>query len=427
MWVNASGTGEHLPWGLAWRLATGQLLSWGILYYAFTVVVGPMQAATGWSRSFLNAGLALGLLTWGVGACGVGWWIQRRGGRGIMALASVVGGGALVLMGCATSPPAYLAAWFLLGLAMAGLLYEPAFAVIVSCFGPHYRRGITLVTLVGGLAGTVFIPLTQWAIDHLGWREALILLGVLQIAICGPLHGLGLPGRVVRGQGPGSGIRGEASVLFGVEWRGLGRDFGDRRFIGLAIWFSAHGAAVTGLTFQLVPVLRANGVSTAEILLTMALVGPMQLVGRLALAATGDRSSSIHAGAWAMAGLAVSIVVLLALPPTRVSLALFAVLFGAGNGVLTIVRGAVVAETFGPARYAEIAGALALPTVAAKAAAPLLLAMAWDGVSAPEVIVLTVLALIACGVVGLCVVARTGGHVMHDAMPVRCPNDLRPL
>src|SRR5690606_21242972 len=140
-----------LPWGLAWRLAFGQLLAWGALYYAFTVVVGPMQATTGWSRELLNAGLSIGLLTWGLLALPAGVWLQRHGGRSLMAGASLLGGGGLIVMGSGVGPFGYLGAWLLLGAAMAGLLYEPAFAVVTRAFGEHYRRGIILITLVGGL------------------------------------------------------------------------------------------------------------------------------------------------------------------------------------------------------------------------------------------------------------------------------------
>ena len=182
-----AGAAATLPWALAWRLAVGQICAWGILYYAFTVVVGPMQAGTGWSRTFLNSGLSLGLLAWGVFALPVGAWIQRRGGRELMALASALGGAGLVLMGLSEQRGLYVLAWLMLGMAMAGLLYDAAFAVVTQAFGEHYRRGITLITLVGGLASTVFVPLAQLAVDQLGWRYALVALGVFHAVLGVPL------------------------------------------------------------------------------------------------------------------------------------------------------------------------------------------------------------------------------------------------
>ena len=146
--AETQGPSPGLPWGLAWRLAVGQIVAWGILYYAFTVVVGPMGAGTGWSRPFLNLGLTIGLLAWGAGAYPVGRWIQRHGARDLMAFANVLGGFALALMGLTGSPRLYLVAWALLGIAMAGALYEPAFAAVTAAFGASYRRGIVLITRV---------------------------------------------------------------------------------------------------------------------------------------------------------------------------------------------------------------------------------------------------------------------------------------
>lgn len=108
----ANAPPARLPWGLAWRLAIGQIVAWGILYYAFTVVVGPMQAATGWSRPFLNGGISLGLLACGLFSLPVGAWIQRRGGRGLMALSSLLGGAALALIAI-PHQVVYIVAWLL--------------------------------------------------------------------------------------------------------------------------------------------------------------------------------------------------------------------------------------------------------------------------------------------------------------------------
>lgn len=389
--------GGALPWGLAWRLAAGQITAWGILYYAFTVVVGPMQAGTGWSRMFLNAGVSLGLLAWGVLALPVGAWIQRRGGRGVMTVAAGLGGAALVLMGAVVDPVVYVSAWLLLGAAMAGMLYDTAFAVVTQAFGPQYRRGITLITLVGGLASTVFIPLAQLAVDHLGWRGALVVLGVLHAGVGVPLHWLGVP----RWRAPaGVSAARPWRERWPAWWRELRRDVGDPRFVGLAVWFTGHAAAFTGLIFQLVPALQASGAPNATILQAIAIIGPMQVLGRFVLTTRGNHFSTLWVGHWAMAALLGAALILLVLPPTLPWLAAFALLFGLGNGVLTILRGTAIAELFGRERYPELNGVLSAPAVLAKAASPLVLAGLWSAVG--EVCV------VFAGVV-LCVLASAGG------------------
>ena len=404
------GRDAQLPWGLAWRMAFGQIVAWGIGYYAFTVVVGPMQTGTGWSRTFLNGGLSLGLLAWGICAFPVGAWIQRRGGRAVMALASGMGGAGLVLMGAWPHPVAYVMAWLLLGAALAGMLYDSAFAVVTAAFGAHYRRGITLITLVGGLASTVFIPLAQFAVDRLGWQGALVALGLAQIMIGVPLHRWGIPRWISAAEAqPDSGGAGRTSMAWRLRfwWSAFRRDITDTRFVGLAIWFTAHAAAFTGLIFQLVPILQASGVSNATMLQAIALIGPMQVLGRFLLTTRGNHFSTLRVGRWAMGGLTAAILVLLLLPPQLLWLGAFAVLFGLSNGVLTILRGTAIAELFGRERYAELNGALSAPAVLAKAAAPLALAGLWSGSGEPKTVFAAVLSFVLLGAVGLALVTRS--------------------
>lgn len=394
-----------LPWALAWRLAAGQLVAWGILYYTFTVVVGPMQADTGWSRAFLNTGLSLGLLAWGLAAVPVGQWIQHRGGRGLMTLASAAGGGALVTLGLTDSPALYLGAWLVLGSSLAGALYDPAFAVVTAAFGPHYRRGITLLTLVGGLASTVFVPLAQFSVDHLGWRHACVALGLFQILLGVPLHAWGIPPFVRDPARPPPGARPWPQRL-AAWWIEFRRDLTEPRFVGLALWFTAHSAVFTGLIFQLVPMLQARGASNSDIVRAGAVIGPLQVVARFLLAARAAEFSTLRIGRWTIAGTLAALAVLLLLPPDFGWLALFAALFGASNGVSTILRGTAIAELFGRERYAALNGALSAPAVVGRASAPLLLAGLWTATGEPRSVVAALFVVMLAGAAGLLLTAR---------------------
>ena len=394
-----------LPWALAWRLAAGQLVAWGILYYTFTVVVGPMQADTGWSRAFLNTGLSLGLLAWGLAAVPVGQWIQHRGGRGLMTLASAAGGGALVTLGLTDSPALYLGAWLVLGSSLAGALYDPAFAVVTAAFGPHYRRGITLLTLVGGLASTVFVPLAQFSVDHLGWRHACVALGLFQILLGVPLHAWGIPPFVRDPARPPPGARPWPQRL-AAWWIEFRRDLTEPRFVGLALWFTAHSAVFTGLIFQLVPMLQARGASNSDIVRAVAVIGPLQVVARFLLAARASEFSTLRIGRWTIAGTLAALAVLLLLPPDFGWLALFAALFGASNGVSTILRGTAIAELFGRERYAALNGALSAPAVVGRASAPLLLASLWTATGEPRSVVAALFVVMLAGAAGLLLTAR---------------------
>src|SRR5437867_4477623 len=190
----ATHTHRSHPWVMVWTMAVAQVISWGTLFYAFSLFVVPMQESLGWSRPLLNGTLSLGLLSTGLVAFPVGAWIDRHGGRSVMTLGSLAGGLLLLAWARVDTPWAFYLIWVLIGITMAGVLYEPAFAVITAVFGPDARRGITALTLVGGFASTVFMPLTQLLIRAIGWRQTLLVLGGLNLAVCLPLHALWVPG-----------------------------------------------------------------------------------------------------------------------------------------------------------------------------------------------------------------------------------------
>ena len=202
---------RHHPWVMVWTMAVAQVISWGTLYYAFSLFVVPMQESLGWSRPMLNGALSLGLLCTGVVAFPVGAWIDRHGGRSVMTIGSLAGGLLLLAWSQVETPWGFYVLWALIGATMAGVLYEPAFAVLTDVFGPEARRGITALTLVGGFASTVFMPLTQLLIATLGWRHALLVLGAFNLAVCLPLHVLFVPGHTT--SQPRSTVRGPGERL----------------------------------------------------------------------------------------------------------------------------------------------------------------------------------------------------------------------
>jgi hypothetical protein len=155
------------------------------------------------------------------------------------------------------------------------------------------------------------------------------------------------------------------------------------------------------LIFHLVPILQARGVADGSIVKTIALIGPLQVLGRFVLTAHARSFSTLRVGRYAMAGLVAAMLILILFPPSAIWLALFAVTFGAANGISTILRGTAVAELFGRERYAELSGALSAPSVLAKAAAPLVLAQVWIATDRPQAVLVVVLAAMAIGGVGL--------------------------
>ena len=302
---------RHHPWVMVWTMAVAQVISWGTLFYAFSLFVVPMQESLGWSRPLLNGALSLGLLSTGVVAFPVGAWIDRHGGRGVMTLGSLAGGLLLLAWAQVETPWAFYLIWALIGASMAGVLYEPAFAVITATFGPDARRGITAMTLVGGFASTVFMPVTQLLIAAVGWRQALLVLGGLNLVVCLPLHALFVPGAPASHPPEAPPEAGEPSTTQEMTPCCAAGSSGAWRS-GLR----PTNAAQSALIFQFVPLLTTWGVETATILTSVAIIGPMQVAGRVVLMLFSARLGTREIGMAMTVLLPAAILALLFLPHT---------------------------------------------------------------------------------------------------------------
>jgi MFS family permease len=380
-------------WGVITALGIAQIISWGSLYYAFSFLIEPLQAAAGASKSTVVGAFSLGLLIAGLLTVPVGALIDRAGGRGVMTAGSLAAAGLLALLSRTDSVLMLYVAWVGLGATMAATLYDPAFAVLTKMFRANYRRAIAALTLFGGFASTVFWPLTEFLIAQLGWRDALLVLGATNLLICAPLHWWVVPARAAPTATQQTGVA--ASGQFRVALR-------TPMFYLLTLSFVGNILVFSAVSVHLMLMLQAKGLTAAHAALVGAMVGPMQVAGRVIEIAFGARLSPRAVGVIAMALLPASLLVLLMAGTNASLLLLFALLYGAGNGVMTIVRGAIAAEVFGREAYGAINGAMAAPVVVAKAAGPLVAALALTALGNYD---RTLLMLVAIGVAAVAVFA----------------------
>ena len=358
---------SRAPWRLVWALGVTEIVSWGSLYYAFSVLLLPMERDLSWDRSTLVGAFSLGMLCTGLGSWPAGALIDRYGGRTLMSLGSLAAAGLLALLAHTHSVVPFYLIWMGLGFAMAAVLYEPAFAVIYRSFKEDGKKAVTALTLAAGFASTLFWPVTQVLVEPLGWRATVLVLALLNLCICLPLHAFVLPS----GRGP--------------AWSDAPRnqDRSERSFLRtktfwlLAFAFTANMLAFSALSVHLIPLLRERGLSGAVAVSLAALVGPMQVAGRVVEYALGRRVSLLHSGLVALALLPMGMLLLLFGGANLTLLAVALLLYGASNGVMTIVRAAVPAELFGRGQYGSINGALSAPVVMSRAAAPIAASWLW--------------------------------------------------
>jgi MFS family permease len=343
------------------------LISWGSLYYAFALLAKPMQADLHSGAALTMGAYSAGLVAWGLCAYPAGWLMDCIGGRGSMALGSCLCGGLFAAWSLVQSPWALYLVWAGLGAGMALTLYEPAFAVLVAADPAAYRRRMALLTLAGGLASTVFWPLTQLLADTLGWRGTVQAYAAMHLLVCAPLHWFALPAGA-----PASTAAPAARSAPDSEARATPRQaLWSPDFWWLAISFAAFGFVNSAMATHMVPMLESTGTGLAFAMTIAALIGPMQVAGRSADLFLAGRVSHRTVGAIAVLLTPTALLVLWAAPAAPILLYAFAALYGAGLGLATIVRASAPLEVFGAAGYASVTGALQGPARLARAAGPL--------------------------------------------------------
>jgi MFS family permease len=368
-------TGWRAPWGLVVALGLTQIISWGSLYYAFSLVIGALGGAVGAEPPTVVGAFSVALLAAGAASAPIGHLIDRHGGRWVMATGSAVAGGLLIALGHVQAVWQLYLVWAGLGVAMAATLYDPAFAVLAQVFKERQRKAITALTLFGGFASTVFWPLTQWLIQAHGWQQALVILGLLNLLLSAPLHAVLLPGSV-NGKGEGTAAPAPAPAPAGGAAPAPGRStlhavLRDPTFHGLCAAFTANALVFSAMSVHLISLLQGKGLTVAQAAWVGALIGPMQVLGRVLEFAFLSRTHPTRVGMIAMWLLPASLVLLALLGAHPAGLACFALLYGCGNGVMTIVRGAIPAELYGREHYGAVNGAMATPVLLAKAAGPI--------------------------------------------------------
>lgn len=351
--------------GLVWALGTSQLLLWGTTYYLVAVVGEPITRDTGWPRTAVYGGFSVALVVMALTSGAVGRLIDRRGGRVVMSAGSVVA--ALGCLGLAASPdlPTFYAAWALLGVAMRMALYDAAFAALARIGGPEARRPISQITLLGGLASTILWPVGQALVERLGWRMALVAYAGIALATL-PLHLL------IPAHRYGSGPVGSAPAVAPLADTPRLRLQAGILFATLATLTSMLNAVMSA---HMIAVMAGLGMAAGLAVWTATLRGVGQSAARLAEVVFGRRFDPFLLGLLAASLLPIGLAVGLWSGVSEIAGIVFALTYGAGNGLLTIVRGTQPLLLFDTRSYGQVVGRLLGPSFLVSALAPAAIAL----------------------------------------------------
>ena len=354
-------------------LSVPQLITWGSVFYPFALLMEPLERELGLTRAQSSLAFSLALLAEGLLAYPVGRWIDRGHERAVMTGGSLLMALCLFLHSFVSSAAGFYAVWLLLGAALAATLYNPVFAVVTRRFPHDFRRAIITLTFLGGLASTVFIPLSAGLIATLGWRHALWVLAALHLLVCAPLHAWLLRDAPATNMAP--------SIASGDQSASVSRLLRSAPFLLIGVFVVSMMAITAAIPPHLISLLRESDMPEAWVIAIPASIGAIQVLGRLLLYFFEHRFDVHAANRLIPCLIPLSLAALLAaggFAPAAVFFALlFVLLYGLGNGMLTIVKGTAIAQYVSRDHVASLNGALGLPSALGRAAAPLVLGLLW--------------------------------------------------
>jgi MFS family permease len=379
----------------SWRavpvLGVTQILAWGAIFYTPVLIVPLIAAEHGWSIAFAMSGFSIGLLAAGLASPFIGRSIDRYGGHVVMTAGSLTAAVGFVLIVNAGNAVLYLVAWVVLGLAMGANLYDAAFATLGRIFGAAARRPITALTLAGGFASTVSWPVTFALINAIGWRGAYLFYAALFVCVAAPLHAFALPRqRAVASDHPASDKAAESPPAL-LPASGA-------PFVLVACAFAAYAFVPSGLSAHLLAIFQRAGIDAATVVTIGALFGPAQVGARLIEFIFGRNVHPLWVARGALTALMTAFAMLAILGFSTPVAALFALIFGGANGLITITRGALPLALFGAQGYGRMMGRLAAPFLLMQAAAPLVMAFVVERISDPAALALAA----TLAAIGLC-------------------------
>ncbi|MFN3578215.1 MAG: MFS transporter [Tabrizicola sp.] len=337
-------------------LGTAQTIGWASSYYVPAVLAAPMAASFDLSPVWVFGAFSMAMVV----SATVGPWagarIDRIGGRGVLILSNLVFAAGLAVLAVAGSPGLLFLGWAVIGIGMGMGLYEAAFATLAGIYGKEARGPITGITLIAGFASTVGWPLSGLMLATWGWREACLGWALIHLALALPLNAF-LPKGTERIPAetpePAAGPPPSRRALWLLA------------FVFAVTWFNS-----TAMAAHLPGLLQAAGASSAMAIAAGAMIGPAQVAARVLEFGLLRRFHPLISARLAASAHPLAAVCLVGFGgPAAYA---FALLHGAGNGILTIAKGTLPLALFGSAGYGARLGWLNAPARVLQAAAPLI-------------------------------------------------------
>jgi len=387
----------HIYRQIVWPFAVAETILWAASYYAFPAFLLQWEMEFGWSKTALVSAFTTALVLSAICAPLAGRLIDRGHAKFMFTTAATLAAMLLALLSQVTEYWQFFTLWALLGITMSGMLYEACFSVLTRTLGSNAKQAITIVTLIAGFAGTLSFPAAHYLSEFFGWRTALLIFAAAVASIALPLVWNACQHTDNHHAQNKLATQSQSATIKTIL---RSASFWLLAFAFMTIAFS-HGVIIP----HLLPILAEYHVDPNTAVFAAAMIGPMQVTGRLAMVASERHVSIFAIGNTCFIAMSCAALALLYTGRVEGLLILFVILQGAANGVISIIKPVIIAKILGQAGFGTISGMIAVPFLLGFALGPTLAAMIWSIGGYPMVLKLTFTATLL-GLLALLAVQR---------------------
>lgn len=360
-------------------LGLSQIIGYGTLYYSFSILAPSMARDFGWSTEWLFGAFSVALLIGGLAAPLAGRWIDRVGAGRMMSIGSLVAAAALVACAIAPSGASFVPALLASEIVSTLVQYGAAFSLLVQRHHDRAQRSIVYLTLVAGFASTIFWPLTTWLHGILTWQQVYLVFAAAHVVLCLPIHiwlSRPLTDSDMRPKDDAGSASGAVRTADGL----LAPDARRKGFVLMAAAFAFESFISSATLVHMLPMLQALGLGLTSVVVG-TIFGPSQVVIRFINMVFGKELSQVTLALFSAALLPAGLVVLLVSAPSFTGAVLFAIVFGMGSGLYSIVGGTLPLALFGARGYGTRQGQVMSVRLVVGSVAPFAFAVMMDRIS----------------------------------------------
>ncbi|MBN9335465.1 arsenite efflux MFS transporter ArsK [Devosia sp.] len=377
--------------GAIGALGVTQIIGYGTLYYSFSILAPGIAEEFGIAVQWVYGSISLALLAGGLISPYAGGLADKHGAALVLSIGSVAAAVSLIVCGLAVNASVFLAGLILVELASAFVLYSTAFALLAQATGPQAQRSITYLTLIAGFASTIFWPLTTWMLQGLDWHQVYFVFAGMHLLVCLPLHVWLTRFARMAAQRPV-----EETTAPVLQASGSG----NFTFILVVLGFSLAGFVSAATLFHIVPMLGLLGLGGSGVLVA-TLFGPAQVASRLINMAFGKDLPPPMLAVISAVLMPAALAVLALTAPAIAGAVAFAIIFGLGSGLFSIVSGTLPLALFGKQGFGRRLGWIGMGRLGVSAIAPFALSVALGSMGPkPSVWLLTAAGLSCVAVFG---------------------------